>query len=61
MQFFAVMTTWPLMLSGGFWKPACGCQVTVSVIGYNDDNDIGAGTFPQLTSVNKRFFDLGDA
>ena len=32
----------------------------VSVVGY-DDNDICSGIFPPLTSVNNRFFELGNA
>ena len=32
----------------------------VSVVGY-DDNDICTGVFPPLTSVNNRFFELGNA
>lgn len=32
----------------------------VSVVGY-DDNDICTGIFPPLTSVNNRFFELGNA
>ena len=43
------------LLEAGIWVPG-----DVSVIGY-DDNDICTGTFPQLTSVNNRFFDLGNA